>query len=51
MVFRVDSLNVCPGAVLVPCRIAEGIRVRNVIGFLFQALQLPIRTGIVRRDT
>jgi hypothetical protein len=50
MVFCIDPPDVHPCAILLPRLIAKAIRVRNVIMFLFQTLQLPIRTGVVRRD-
>jgi hypothetical protein len=50
MFFCIELPGVHPCAILVPRLIAKGIRVRNVIMFLFQTLQLPIRTGVVRRD-
>jgi hypothetical protein len=52
MVLWIDAaLDVRPNAVIIPRLVSKVKRVHDVLGFLFQALQLSIGTGVVRRDT
>jgi hypothetical protein len=50
MVLWVDTLHIRPDAVIVPHLVAKVKPVDDVLGFLFQALELSISAGIVCRD-